>query len=585
MQRLTKPFINICVADFSGGMEISMNNEEYILYLNSLHNYNAQNQNAYGEKNVISPFFNDVVVKVGLCDFIVEQLNCSNPHIIILTGHAGDGKTSIMYQVLKDLGIGFDTNEEIIDVHLPNKKVCRCIKDFSELTDEKKLEVLEEIVDFPGQNKFVFMVANTGPLINTYGELFDSAEEKEKARIALIAAMDENTASINNIMDHKISVINVATVDNTYFASEFLNNLIQEKLWVGCDSCKKKVYCHIIRNRNIVIENIQRVTDFINMHYIWLTEHGKRLTIRSMTEQLAYMLTGGENCQEIAEKEGYKYLFSNLFFGYIGTKSNAKASNIIAVREASNCNYDLKRLRSDEQLLVNHDYDFLFGKNVADILKEAEKKNAYVEGWTEYLRRTYMFLNIITDEKIKANDSEDIFSKQFLRYLELRNGESIPSKSDARLIIDALSMIYIGTTKSEKEIPLSLSRESGITQNVQLITGTIPTRRLSIVQEKTKYRLFNKNKSRNVLKLKIDSQVLDCELSLPLLDYFEELKNGAIATNVDPQLTHGVESLKAQLSKVMDDEDDNTIEMIILKNNGNKTIRLELTDSKMIRCI
>ena len=29
----------------------------------------------------------------------------------------------------------------------------------------------------------------------------------------------------------------------------------------------------------------------------------------------------------------------------------------------------------------------------------------------------------------------------------------------------------------------------------------------------------------------------------PMLDYFEELKNGVIATNIDPQLSHGVESL------------------------------------------
>ena len=29
-----------------------MYNEDYIAYLNSLHNYNAQNPNSYGEKNV-----------------------------------------------------------------------------------------------------------------------------------------------------------------------------------------------------------------------------------------------------------------------------------------------------------------------------------------------------------------------------------------------------------------------------------------------------------------------------------------------------------------------------------------------------
>lgn len=560
-----------------------MKNSEYILYLNSLHNYNAQNQNAYGEKNVESAFFNDVVVKVGLCDFIYERLNGNQPHIIILTGHAGDGKTSTMYQVLKDLKITFNTTEKISDVTLPTGKICRCIKDFSELADEEKIDVLRECVELPNQDKFVFMVANTGPLINTYGELFESDEDKERARIVLIDAMDKNIGRVNDIMGHKICVINVATVDNTYFATEFLGKLVQEKLWDKCESCEKKEYCHILKNRNLIIKNKKRVFEFINMHYVWLTEHGKRLTIRSMTEQLAYMITGGESCKEIIKKEGYKYLFSNLFFGYIGTVANPKTMSIAAVREAQLCNYDLKRLRSDEILLVNSDFDELFGKEVSEILKDGEKKNAYVKGWTEFLRRTYMFLNIITDEKIMANDSEDIFSKQYKRYLELRNGETAPSKLDANLISDALSMIYIGTTNNEQQIPLTLSKESGIAQNVQLITGTIPTRQLKVVQELTKDSLFNKNRKRNVLKLEIMKQVLDCELSLPMLDYFEELKNGVIATNIDPQLSHGVESLKAQLSKEMDDVDENLIEIIILKNSGNKDVSLEITDNKKIR--
>ena len=64
--------------------------------------------------------------------------------------------------------------------------------------------------------------------------------------------------------------------------------------------------------------------------------------------------------------------------------------------------------------------------------------------------------------------------------------------------------------------------------------------------------------------------------------YFEELKNGVISTNVDPQLSHGIESLKAELSELMDDTDD-TFEMIILRNSGAKPVSLEITDDGKIR--
>ena len=73
-----------------------MYNEDYIAYLNSLHNYNAQNPNSYGEKNVNNTFFKDVMVEVGLSKFILDRLQSDIHHVLVLTGHAGDGKTSIM---------------------------------------------------------------------------------------------------------------------------------------------------------------------------------------------------------------------------------------------------------------------------------------------------------------------------------------------------------------------------------------------------------------------------------------------------------------------------------------------------------
>ena len=61
-----------------------MDNNLYIDYLNSLHNYNAQNENAYGERNIDNPYFKDVMVRVGLCDYIKENLNIFNLHKILI---------------------------------------------------------------------------------------------------------------------------------------------------------------------------------------------------------------------------------------------------------------------------------------------------------------------------------------------------------------------------------------------------------------------------------------------------------------------------------------------------------------------
>lgn len=293
------------------------------------------------------------------------------------------------------------------------------------------------------------------------------------------------------------------------------------------------------------------------------------------------MLTGGFECNEVIHSDKYKYLFSNLFFGYVGTLCDTKASNIVAIKEARSCGYDGKRMRSDEELLVNHGYEKVFGPDMVTIISEAEQKNAYLSGWNEFLRRAYFFMNIVTDEKSIEVNYEDIFSKQFRRFLELRNGKTSPSKTDANLVCDALSMIYMGAINNEDPmIPLTLSRESGIAQNVQLITGTLMKNSIKIKMKETRDSSFDSNKKRNILLLEVNKTRLENELTLPLINYFEELKNGIISTNVDPQLSHGIESLKAELTRVVED-DNETFEMIILRNNGAKPVELEIADNKI----
>ena len=92
---------------------------KFVSYLNTLHNYNAQNPNSYGEKNVVNHFFGEVMVEVGLSKYIRDNIQQNEAHAIILTGHAGDGKTSIMYQVLSDFEIIFDPDKKIADYVLP----------------------------------------------------------------------------------------------------------------------------------------------------------------------------------------------------------------------------------------------------------------------------------------------------------------------------------------------------------------------------------------------------------------------------------------------------------------------------------
>ena len=161
---------------------------EFVKYLNGLHNYYAQNQNAYGERNVESPFYAKTMVPIRVCDYIISSINNIEPHIIILTGHAGDGKTSIMFQVIDRLGAKADSLEPIQEIVTESGRSICCIKDFSELSDSRKKETLQNAISLLAQGKYVFMVANTGPLINTFGSMFSEKKESDAAKMALIEA-------------------------------------------------------------------------------------------------------------------------------------------------------------------------------------------------------------------------------------------------------------------------------------------------------------------------------------------------------------------------------------------------------------
>ena len=295
---------------------------DFVKYLNGLHNYNAQNQNAYGEKNVQSPYYERTQVPIDVCQHIINLIEKEEPHIIILTGHAGDGKTSIMYQVLKQFGVDILSSQvseqPITEISTESGKILTCIKDFSELSEEKRLSTLNQLMVSLANKKYGFTVANTGPLINTFGALFRDEKEQEQARMDIIDAMDSNTGAIRNIHGYPMAVINVAAIENTGFAERFLSKIQAEDLWEKCELCNKKSYCHIWNNHRLILDNKDRVYEFIRYYYIWQTEYGTRLTIRSMTEHLAYIFTGGDGCEDVKPGKLHKKLFSNLFFGYEG---------------------------------------------------------------------------------------------------------------------------------------------------------------------------------------------------------------------------------------------------------------------------
>lgn len=84
-------------------MEIQQNG--FIAYLNSLHNLGASGANALAESQALSSYFGDLYEPFPLIDRLVEVLTDNAQRVVVLTGHAGDGKSTVALDVLKNCEI------------------------------------------------------------------------------------------------------------------------------------------------------------------------------------------------------------------------------------------------------------------------------------------------------------------------------------------------------------------------------------------------------------------------------------------------------------------------------------------------
>ena len=75
----------------------------FVPYLNSLHSRNAETDNALAESQACNPFFGFIHVPHPLVKTIEEVLLGPARRHVIVTGHAGDGKSTIAVELFKRL--------------------------------------------------------------------------------------------------------------------------------------------------------------------------------------------------------------------------------------------------------------------------------------------------------------------------------------------------------------------------------------------------------------------------------------------------------------------------------------------------
>ncbi len=569
----------------------------FIDYLNSMNNADGDSMGALAEYQITSEYYNLIRVERKIGDFIADAIKQDNHTVYIITGHAGDGKTSILTQILGKLNL-LKSGEKlsVIGDYSGLGKSLLYIKDMSELSQADQVERLSTALRAPDEGRSSIIISNTGPLINTAerfaklsaennGKQFDE-DDRINLQTILLEQLDTNEDKLIYIAGFPVLLINLARVDNVFLAKQILGKMFCQDLWTLCESCEKREFCPAYTNYKLVTCQFERVSDFVEAFYRYLYENDQRLTIRQILAQLSYAITANLSCEQVTKSKcnhpEFYYNFANLFFGYRGLQRVPEALQIRGIYEASLLGLDSISLDVDYSLFVRQEYSCFTNTlrialedrtsqiNKRLISVSSDKKSeiaSYSEKIRKLVRRFYLMFSLVDDEDQKGNIFNQVFGKSFFEF-SMYTGQSISPKYKNKLrnlIYDALYMLNTGFMPEgdgKKLLPLTLKRKDEVFQNVLIVLGQLNKENLVVTQEKENSR-FEDNKCKYNVFLSVTSGEL-YRISLPLLDYFQNVVDGAIVSSSTPALTHGVAKLNTMiLSSCRFDKENNEITFLV----------------------
>ena len=262
----------------------------FVAYLNSLQRLNASNENALAEFQACNPFFAQIHVSHPLTQTILAELQKPNGRQIILTGHAGDGKSTIALDVYKQLTKSPPDQPLSRQLRpwedLPASNIT-ILKDLSERRKEEDDALMRKV--FGGKRRFL-IVSNTGALLDLFraqaAACGVSAVQMESD--VLTAISNEQGKAELSVGGANFLVINLARIDNLDIARQIFARMVDPARWATCAGRACRANCPIYLNVDLINHRREIVFDRLFLAYRRMYEYGTRLTLRQITEHLAY---------------------------------------------------------------------------------------------------------------------------------------------------------------------------------------------------------------------------------------------------------------------------------------------------------
>jgi hypothetical protein len=297
----------------------------------------ASGANALAESQALNHYFAEIYEPFSIVKALHSTLTEKKERVIFLTGHAGDGKSTVALDVLKrlrnltenePLSNALNELEEFVNVE-PHVFI---VKDMSELTAQQRLNWLDQGFNQPGN---WLIVSNTGPLLNSLEDFSHTNAYTKYIESEVLKLLDQpyvgGDLDLHTLqgLPKDLVIINMTKLDNVALGARVLTRMVNHSAWENCSGCSVERSCPLRTNRGAVQEISDTVEERVRWIYQRLTAYEQRLTLRQMVAHLALSITGGMSCEdaknlvstcdkEVASStQGLEQLlFSEGFFGY-----------------------------------------------------------------------------------------------------------------------------------------------------------------------------------------------------------------------------------------------------------------------------
>lgn len=570
----------------------------FVAYLNSLHSRDAGNENALAEAQACNLNFSKIYVRHPLVETILKCLTGEMGQSVVLTGHAGDGKSTIalaVYKHLKNidelsvLTLPLRRREDII---LPNGSCLAIIKDFSEWETAERDNLIDEVM---AKKVRILLVSNTGALLDAFCGYAERTNRGNRSgwEPRILEAMDAESSDFQFDLAN-FAFFNIALTDNLSLARLIFDRILSHENWKACENQTCRSQCPIYRNVELFRINSFLAKRRLFLAYRRMYEYGTRLTIRQLTAHLAYLLTAGMEYSDIrnfAQQDDKplmsEFLFYNRFFGDNGHTEDLAAVRMPVIREVRVQGFGQRPCPATERhlWLLTHGDDFKLGVSLLEeefgkLRRYGSQMKEQENGLTpdqarEQVRRMLFFL--YRSENTERNDA---FLQQFLGSLAIIKWEQWQTP-DARLSMDESShfkqrvfhvlqeqftgvrLPEVGGPGQQSHLYITLSRhKQDIRQSAQVVLAQIDFSNefkitLSLSTQRRDLVLIGQGRLNGI----------SLTLTLPFLDYVLARHQGEVGETLQGAYADRLERLKADIIERCRNRDDNEMLLVRLRTN------------------